>query len=765
MAIEKVIEIKVDAKDAVKQLDNINNELLEQKKITIELERELEKLEQQLKDTPKNSLSAQKKLREQIDHVKTSLKDQRTSVKELGVQKQELTNTVKKLNSEQKELGKDLKDNNGSLAVNSELISGLDKASGGLYSKFNTLISGVANLSKGFFTLRGAIMSTGIGALIILIGSLASAFTSSESGQNKFAKIMAVIKSVVGNVMDVISDLGEIIIGVFSGDSKAIKSATEFGKKIFDVIGLPIKNAIDIVKTLASVLGSLFSGDIKGAIANLEKGVANVKGNFTEASDAIKSATNSLKEFGKEALKEAKIAQDIADSRAKADKTDRDLLVKRAEADRKIAELREKAVESEKYSTSERIKMLEEAQQIENAITQQEIYSAKLRAKAKTDENALSKSTKEDLLEEENLKAKVIQLETARLQGNRRLTSQLNSLRREETNVFKQEADKRAEIARGEVEKLRNIYQEYEKKIQDINAKSEEEKTALERKRAEVAIDQVETDETKKEIARQKVKEYYDIIEAERQTKLVEAERVKQEQIKAIEDEFSMRKAEEANLTEEERLAFELQKVEIEKQKKILELDNLKATEEQKLEVLAYYKQREDKLNDDFTKAELARQKLVNKQKLDLTKSTFGALATILGENSKAGKLFASGQALMNTWQGVTEVLSNKTTLPEPFGTINKVASTGAVISSGLKAVQQINSVKTLGGGGGGQSGGGASPQITPPSFNIVQGTGTNQIAESIANANQKPVKAYVLSKDIKTNEALERNIQNSSEF
>ena len=51
----------------------------------------------------------------------------------------------------------------------------------------------------------------------------------------------------------------------------------------------------------------------------------------------------STKGFVKELKEEAKIAGQIADQRAKADKVERKLIVERAEADRKVAELREKA--------------------------------------------------------------------------------------------------------------------------------------------------------------------------------------------------------------------------------------------------------------------------------------------------------------------------------------------------------------------------------------------------------------------------------------
>lgn len=152
----------------------------------------------------------------------------------------------------------------------------------------------------------------------------------------------------------------------------------------------------------------------------------------------------------------------------------------------------------------------------------------------------------------------------------------------------------------------------------------------------------------------------------------------------------------------------------------------------------------------------LEEQKIVEQTKRQIVGETFGQIADILGENSKAGKIAASAQALINTYQGVTEVLSNKTTLPEPFGTINKIASIATILATGLKAVKDINSVQTLGGGGGGAtpSGGG----IQAPSFNVVGTSGVNQIAQTLGQE-QQPIQAFVVGSNVTTQQELDRNI------
>ena len=123
----------------------------------------------------------------------------------------------------------------------------------------------------------------------------------------------------------------------------------------------------------------------------------------------------------KKNVRESKIAAQIADQRAAADKQERALLTERAEANRKIAELREKAADKENVSVEERIAALQEAGRINEEITLKEIEAARLRFEAKKAENALSKSTKEDLDEQAQLEARLIDLETARLQKQKSL--------------------------------------------------------------------------------------------------------------------------------------------------------------------------------------------------------------------------------------------------------------------------------------------------------------------------------------------------------
>src|SRR5690606_487987 len=305
-----------------------------------------------------------------------------------------------------------------------------------------------------------------------------------------------------------------------------------------------------------------------------------------EIINGFNAAIDKVKEFSKEIEEDAKKAKAIADQRANADKRERDLIVARARANRDIAELREKAMQRENYTLEERIKLLEEAGKIEENITNREIVAARLRSEAKTAENALSKSTKEDLKEEAELKARVIELETARLTKQKELTSQIAGFR-------------------------------------------EQEKAALE---AEI-----------------KAKE-------DAANKDLEANVQRLEAIRTIEEEYRQKR-------EDELAELDSEKLELEQERKLKELEALEANEQQKAEVIAYYDNKIAEAKSKERERELEAERILKQQKLSIVADTFGAIASILGKNSKLAKGFAAGQALINTWQGVTEVWANKTTI------------------------------------------------------------------------------------------------------
>ena len=305
----------------------------------------------------------------------------------------------------------------------------LDKMSGGAITTFKNFKSGLASAVKGFKSLKFAIAATGIGALIIAITAVGQAFTRSEEGQNKFAKLMGVIGAVTGQFMDAIAGLGDLIIGAFENPKKAIN---DFVNLIKDNIVNRFEGLLELVPQLGKAIGLLFEGKFREAGKTAANAAAKVSLGVEDIVGKTQQAIDKTNEFIQATVKEGEIAGKIADQRAKADKVDRELLVERAEANRRIAELREQAADKENVSLEKRLEAIKEAGQIEADITQKEIEADKLRLEAKQAENALGLSTKADLEEEAQLKAQVINLETNRLRTQKALTAELTTAIREQ---------------------------------------------------------------------------------------------------------------------------------------------------------------------------------------------------------------------------------------------------------------------------------------------------------------------------------------------
>lgn len=235
--------------------------------------------------------------------------------------------------------------------------------------------------------------------------------------------------------------------------------------------------------------------------------------------------------------------------------------------------------------------------------------------------------------------------------------------------------------------------------------------------------------------------------------KAADDEEKRQQAIDAIQNKYRIKR-------EDEAATRESQKLELEKQRQLDELTRLDATEAQKADIIKYYNAKIADAKDKEADEDKAREDLLKEQRLSAVKDTFGQVANILGKNSAAGKAAAIAAATINTYQGVSEVWGNKSVLPEPFATIQKVVSTATVLAAGLKTVQQIKSVPKPKGVKGGDSGGGSAPsggRRAAPAFNIVGGSGTNQLADTIAEASNKPSRSYVVSSDVTTAQELER--------
>ena len=597
---------------------------------------------------------------------------------------------------EVKKLNKELNKTNQELSGATEA---LDSFSGGAITKIRGFKGAIGGLSKGFKSLRLAIISTGIGALIIAITSVTAAFRGSEEGQNKFAKLMGVIGAVVGNVVDVLADIGETIIGVFSGDSEAIKAVSSFGKKFFDLVGVPIKNTIDIAKALGKTLGALFSGNISKAFDELKKGVSDVKENMQEAFDAATGVVDGIKEFTKEQIKEGEAAAKVADMRAKADKIERKLIVERSKLESNIAQLRLKARQEDQFTAEERKAALIEAQELENTLLDKQTEYLELRRDATILENTFSRTNKENLTKEAEAVAAVNRQVATRANVQRQLQRELNTINNQIKS--KQEADEKAEE-----EKQKLLKDKQDKEIQEAQDK--------EKKRLD-GIKKIQDDFERKLEDEKAVKEF-EKLELEKNRKLLELE-----ELEATEEQ-------KANI-----IMYYDDKINKSKE------DNEK--QKDKLRKLRTQQTLGDAQNTFNQIAQLAG------KDSKVGKAMAIASATISGV-----------RGVQNAY---TTAQESPITVAFPAYPVIQAALAGAVAVKNIASIKSVNPSGQ--GGGSVRPPTTPTTASIPPAFNVVGASATNQLADAIGGQSQQPIQAYVVSNDVTTAQSMDRNIVNDA--
>jgi hypothetical protein len=354
------------------------------------------------------------------------------------------------------------------------------------YKKSETAIGSLDNATGGMITRLKLLAANPVLLFVtLLVGGLTllkEAFTSSEEGENKFAKATAVVNVLLGNLMDLVATLAETLVEAFENPQKALN---DFTTLIKDNLINRFEGLIELIPKLGKAIGLLFDGDFSGAGKVAADAVGKVVLGMDSVTDSIGRAKDAFGNYVDEQKKEAGAAARVADMRAKADKIERALIVERSKTDARIAELRLKAREEDRFSAEERKAALIEARRLGEGLLVQETTYLSLRRDAQILENTFSRSNKENLTKEANAIAAVnnVIAEKATLQK-----AILKEVIRVDNEI---ERDAKAKKAADEAEKKR-LTEEAEKdrlrKIseQEIDFKSQEtiDTLDLERRRA-----------------------------------------------------------------------------------------------------------------------------------------------------------------------------------------------------------------------------------------------------------------------------------------
>lgn len=177
----------------------------------------------------------------------------------------------------------------------------------------NATAAATGNVSTGMKILRGAIIATGIGALVVVLGSLIAYFTSTQEGINKVNKVLTPLKVVFQTLIGVVQNFGKYLLEAITHPKQMLIDLLDFLKGQFMN---RLNGMIDIFKGI----GKIITGDIKEGIkqvgeaaAQTVTGVENVVG---KVKDAGKAMSDTIDEAVKRGQRIEEINQKLSESEA-----------------------------------------------------------------------------------------------------------------------------------------------------------------------------------------------------------------------------------------------------------------------------------------------------------------------------------------------------------------------------------------------------------------------------------------------------------------
>ena len=690
MAEVKEFELKVSTKQAQENINELNKSLKLQEDLIDDLEKETRNLEKTLNATSKTNLAARQKLNDKIKQTKERLKDEKIALKDL--------------NKDRKAANETLKQSTEDAADYSGVLGMIDAKTGGLISGITRMTTSLKGATKGLKLMKIAIIGTGIGALLIAITALGAAFTGSEEGQNKFAKIMAVIGALTGNIVDLFADLGESIISAFENPKEALNS---FIKLIKDNLITRFEGLLNLIPSIGKAVDQLFKGNFSEAGKIAADAVGKVTLGVDSITDSVTKATEAVKGFVKEQVEEGKAAASVADMRAKADKIERDLIVKRSKLESEVALLRLKSRQEEEFTATERKAALLEAQKLEEQLLEDQTEYLTLRRDAQVLENTFSRSNKENLDKEAEAIAAV----------NRQIASRANTARQVQREV---------NTIQGQIET--------EQKAADAIVKADA-KAIADFKKGLIEVDKndklaaIEKEKADRVLALEDLK----VSEAQKNDLLLEIDAAYNAKKEVLDEEAADKEEKAAK-----EAADELVKIEKDKaaQKAAIQAAQINMVSQG----IALLKQVAGK-----NKA-LQAAAIIGESAVGIAKTVISTQAANAGALMTPQAIATSGAA------AVPVIVANK--ISAGIGIASNIAATRKALQ-GLKAGGSPPPPTTIRGASGITD----SAQGTLPEFNTVGASGTNQLADAIGSQTKQPIKTYVVASDVTTAQNLERNI------
>ena len=384
-------------------------------------------------------------------------------------------------------------------------FSKLKKDLGGIPGPVGAVIQSVGGLSKAFKAIVANPVGIAIMAIVGALSALKAAFTDSVEGQERWNRITSVAGALIGNFRDLVADLGEKLIDLFSKPQESLKA---FGELLKNQLVNRFVGLLELIPNIGRAISFLFAGEFVKAGETAANAVGKIALGVEDTVGLVKDATNAVGDFIDQNTKEAKAADEVAKKRNKAARIERELLVERAKQEAEIADLRLKSRQEEEYTAEERRKFILDAQKLEDDLLAKELEVADLRYEAQKLENTFSRTNAENADKEAQAEANKYNIQSRRLTQQRATQRELNRVNKEiqrDNNEAAKSAERaaaaEAKLAADRLKLLETARkEEYDQALKDLENYYKERQTILNNAFVNGEMTQAEYDEAIKKL-------------------------------------------------------------------------------------------------------------------------------------------------------------------------------------------------------------------------------------------------------------------------
>lgn len=562
-----------------------------------------------------------------------------------------------------------------------------------------------------------------------VITGLVPGLKAAEGGVTAFSTSL---KSLLANPVVLVLTA---IVGTLKFIYEAFQSNVKIGKEIAAVwagisaVGSQITDSImGFTRALgyaAQAAYKFITLDFKGASAAMKKANGEASTSFDQLTKAVNGTTL--------AVVRGLEKQQQANNKAKKEQA-----VRESEINKLLVQSRE-ILTDETASIKQKKKALEEVTKAEKASAAEKVRTAAVDLKILQDKAKALGGQAEVKMKQQIREATIAlnEAETENAMTGIKLNKQRKMLARQEKEEGKAAADAAKERAKEKIA----AEQEVLKAKKDVLDKIRK----LEQDYADSLLSEQE-----KEVLL--VKRKYQEIYAEAEKYKIDVTKLKEQEIKEL-NELDVKQYEQiqtqllTNQKSQVLSASDTLKSMTSIRRKELELE--KETSEEKKRIA---KEEADKIKELEQKKQKARQDALSE-----SASTLGKISELFGKQTAIGKAAAIAQATIDTYLSAQKAYQATVGVPV-VGPVLAPINAALAVAAGLKNIKSISEVKVPNGGGGSGSGqvsnnfSGSSAQA--PNFNVVGNSGMNQLAQ----IQQTPVQAFVVSGEVTSAQALDRN-------